>query len=157
MFAVCEIMGTEKSWDEGRCLLSSCVKNRDRADEISIWNDYDLKLYFLLKSFNVYERASLETVEKIIKYIDSGKKQCNDVVTTHGSAISCLRSFVEHTCEYLKEAIQTKPTWKCVQELDIKIKKIQWDISRHTSVLNPLCEARTFLEKETSKLVNSFK
>jgi len=46
--AVCNIMQVDDSWEMSKILLGSSKNNRDKGDEDSIWQQYDVKLLFLL-------------------------------------------------------------------------------------------------------------
>ncbi|GMH90999.1 hypothetical protein TrST_g6869 [Triparma strigata] len=110
MSAVCMLMMETDTWKGAQALLGSSQQNRDDGDTEAVWQEYDVKLLFLLKSFDVFLRAEDESILTYVGHflVDPRFKSDNYFLQSFGPAAVRLVEWIWGAYAYVKKAKEIK-------------------------------------------------
>ncbi|GMH76037.1 hypothetical protein TL16_g06949 [Triparma laevis f. inornata] len=110
MSAVCMLMMESDTWKGAQALLGSSQQNRDDGDTEAVWLEYDVKLIFLLKNFDVFLRSEDESILTYVGHflVDPRFKSDNYFLQSFGPAAVRLVEWIWGAYAYVKKAKQIK-------------------------------------------------
>ena len=123
MSAVCMLMLESDTWKGAQNLLGSCQQNRDDGDTEAVWQEYDVKLKFMLKDFDVFLRAESDTLLTYVGHflVDPRFKSDNYFLQSFGPAAVRLVDFIWATYAYVKKAKEIKKKYDSARKVKAAI------------------------------------
>ena len=106
MVAVCMLMMEPDTWKGAQALLGSSQQNRDDGDTEAVWQEYEVKMLHMLKTFDVFKRASDPSLLAYVGHflVDPRFKSDNYFLQSHGPAAVKLVEWIWSCYAYVKKS-----------------------------------------------------
>ncbi len=133
MSAVCMLMMEKDNWKGAQNLLGSSQQNRDDGDQESIWQEYDVKLKYMLKDFDVFARAEAPGLLSYVGHylVDPRFKSDNYFLQSFGPAAVKLVEWIWATYAYVKKSREIKPKYEGLMAVKGSIGRFQQTIDTY--------------------------
>jgi len=153
MSGVCCIMMVEDSWKMARILLGSNTNNKDEDDEQSFWQQFDVKLLFMIQNFDVFRRADIgeELLSKISNRLADARMRGDQYsLQRFGIAAIHLVYFLQASILYIRKALEIKHKNDKKFKLGSSIIRNDALISKNNDKIQPSYDKESYLiEKST--------
>jgi hypothetical protein len=127
MSAVCMMMLQTDNWKGAQNVLGSSQQNKDDGDAEAVWQEYDVKMLFLLKDFDVFLRTEAPGLLSYVgQYlVDPRFKSDNYFLQSYGKVAVLLVEWIWATYAYVKKSKDIFPKYQQLTMLNGAIKRFK--------------------------------
>ena len=155
MSAVCMLMLEKDNWKGAQNVLGSSVQNKDDGDAEAVWQEYDVKMLFLLEKFDVFERTNAPGLMAYVGHylVDPRFKADNYFLGSFGPAAVKLVEWIWATYAYIKKSKEIHPKYITLMQVNGAIKRFRAGMDQLQEKVDKY-ESRASALRERVRLTN---